>query len=189
MYGTDTSPLFTGKHALCKQCGRGGGAAAAPQHRALLPTAPLSAPGPPAAASLPHGAPALLGRPRRGPAPRPAQLRPRCLSRVHAPSTARRERARSGLPESERLPLGDRPRRCSRAVRLRPFCTVYGFKGRSWVTPCPSPDKEKERGEARPLPGTPSVSGALRGTAAMHMPGRGGWEGGGLRSALPPRSG
>ena len=38
MYSTDTSPLFTGKHALCKQCGRGGGAAASPQHRAPLPT-------------------------------------------------------------------------------------------------------------------------------------------------------
>lgn len=40
------------------------------------------------------------------------------------------------------------------AALIQPFHTVYGFKDRSWIKPCPSPDKGTERGTAGPgLPG------------------------------------
>ena len=124
------------------------------------------------AASLTCGAlaassPLLLGATEpAGPAALPRGNHALCVTTRHAQADTHTHPHKGhehfpAFPRSKRLLLGGWKRRCSPAVRLQPFHTVYGFKDRSCINPCSSPDKGRERGIAGPgLPGPRQIEDA-----------------------------
>lgn len=136
---------------LPRRCPRSPRAPAAPRTcgPCLPPHRSFSGPAEPAGpAALSRGNPALCVTPRHARAD--THTRPH-KEEEHFPA----------FPRSKRSLLGGWKRRRSHAVRLQPFRTVYGSKGRSCTNPCSSPDKGRDRGIAGPgLPGPQRIEDA-----------------------------